>query len=187
VTVYAGSEDIWPWLVQLGQGRAGLYSYDWLESLVGCDIHSRDVIVPELQHLDIGDIVSMRRGDMPSFTVVAIYPQQALVLRSRDPVTGGTVDMDANQPMVAYYTWTFLLQPAEAGVTRLIERSRLRLRPNIGDRLFGKWWSSLASSWGVGCCLASRSAQNGAVAWGNRDISAGGGQTWCRRLCKETM
>jgi hypothetical protein len=45
VTVHASPVDIWPWLVQLGQGKAGLYSYDWLDNLVGCDIHSSNVIV----------------------------------------------------------------------------------------------------------------------------------------------
>ena len=136
VTVHATPADIWPWLVQLGQGRAGLYSYDWLENLVGCEIHSRDVIVPELQHREVGDIVSMRKGDMPSFTVTQMYPERALVVRSRDPATGGDVDMDANKPLAADTTWAFLLHPTGDTVTRLIERSRLRLRPRIGDRLF---------------------------------------------------
>ena len=41
---------VWPWLVQLGQGRGGLYSYDWLESLIGCDVHSSDRILPHSRH-----------------------------------------------------------------------------------------------------------------------------------------
>lgn len=41
----AGTEhDVWPWIAQLGQGRGGFYSYDFLENLIGCDIHSADAI-----------------------------------------------------------------------------------------------------------------------------------------------
>jgi hypothetical protein len=46
VTVRAAVADVWPWIVQLGQGRAGFYSYDFLENLVGCDIHSADPMFP---------------------------------------------------------------------------------------------------------------------------------------------
>jgi hypothetical protein len=135
LTVDAPPAAVWPWLVQIGQGRAGLYSYDWLENLVGCDIHSRDRIVPELQRLDVGDVVSMRRGDVPSFTVAAVDPERALVLRARDPDTGGIVDMAARVPLAADSTWTLALRPVDGGATRLIERMRLVLRPRVGDRL----------------------------------------------------
>ena len=46
VTVRASADAVWPWIVQLGQGRGGFYSYDFLENLVGCDIHGADRIVP---------------------------------------------------------------------------------------------------------------------------------------------
>ena len=49
VSVGAGADDVWPWIAQLGQGRGGFYSYDFLENLVGCDIHSADRIVPAWQ------------------------------------------------------------------------------------------------------------------------------------------
>jgi hypothetical protein len=55
VTVDASAEEIWAWLVQLGQGRGGMYSYDWVENLVGLDIHSAEEIREEWQHLTIGD------------------------------------------------------------------------------------------------------------------------------------
>ena len=49
IAVRAPTEDVWPWIAQLGQGRGGFYSYDLVENLVGCDIHSADRIVPEWQ------------------------------------------------------------------------------------------------------------------------------------------
>ena len=51
-TIGAPPEAVWPWLVQMGQGRGGFYSYDWVENLGGLDIHSADEIIPELQTLD---------------------------------------------------------------------------------------------------------------------------------------
>ena len=59
ITVRASAEHVWPWLVQLGQGRGGFYSYDFLENLVGCDIHSADRIVPEWQEAVVGDEVKL--------------------------------------------------------------------------------------------------------------------------------
>jgi hypothetical protein len=46
VTIDRPAGQVWPWLVQLGQGRGGLHSYDWLENLVGCEVHSADRILP---------------------------------------------------------------------------------------------------------------------------------------------
>lgn len=55
ITINAPSDVIWQWLVQIGQGRAGFYSYTWLENLIGADIHNADEIHPEWQHLAVGD------------------------------------------------------------------------------------------------------------------------------------
>ena len=59
VTVGAAVDGVWPWIAQLGQGRGGFYSYDFLENLVGCDIHSADRIVPAWQSIDVGDEVNL--------------------------------------------------------------------------------------------------------------------------------
>jgi hypothetical protein len=56
VTVNAPPEDIWPWLVQIGYQRGGLYSYDWLDRLFGyLDRPSATRILPEFQRLAVGD------------------------------------------------------------------------------------------------------------------------------------
>jgi hypothetical protein len=59
ITIHATAAQVWPWIAQLGQGRGGFYSYDFLENLVGCDIHSADRIVPEWQRIDIGAQVTL--------------------------------------------------------------------------------------------------------------------------------
>ena len=55
VTIKAPVGLVWPWLVQMGPGRAGAYTYDWIENLLGLNMHSAARIVPELQHLSVGE------------------------------------------------------------------------------------------------------------------------------------
>jgi len=107
VTVEAPSDEVWPWIVQLGQGRGGFYSYSWLENLFGADIHNVDRIVPELQRLAERDSIRMVKEDywlrspMTSMTVEKVDPGRTLVLRGHD---GGT--------------WTFHLEPIDDEMDR---------------------------------------------------------------------
>jgi len=97
VTVDAGADGVWPWIAQLGQGRGGFYSYDFLENLVGLDIHSGDRIVPEWQGIDVGDEVKFHpEGGM---TAAVVEPGRALVLRGGMP---GTPPFD--------FAWAFVVR-----------------------------------------------------------------------------
>jgi hypothetical protein len=112
VTVNATPEDIWPWLAQIGYQRGGLYSYDWLDRLFGyLDRPSATRILPEFQHLAVGDEIPLGRG--PSWPVGAIEPNRALVLDMRNM---GGLD----------WVWQFGLYPVDGTRTRLISRSRVR-------------------------------------------------------------
>ena len=62
VSIRASADHVWPWLVQLGKGRGGFYSYDFLENLAGLDIRSADRIEPHLQTLALGDLVALAHG-----------------------------------------------------------------------------------------------------------------------------
>jgi hypothetical protein len=134
ITVAAPPEAVWPWLLQLGQGRGGLYSYDWLENLAGCDIQSVDTIVPDLQALAVGDIVSLRKGDMPAFLVHSIDHGRSLVLVARDPSTGAAAHAHPDVPMAVDESWVFVLEPDGDGATRLLVRGRRRTRDARLDR-----------------------------------------------------
>jgi hypothetical protein len=114
ITVHAAADQVWPWIAQLGQGRGGFYSYDALENLVGCDIHSADRIVPEWQDLKVGDQVKLHPEVGLGVTVVE--PGRALVLR-------GGVPMGAVPPPYDF-TWAFVLQEQPDGTTRLLVRER---------------------------------------------------------------
>ncbi len=89
ISIAAPAKEIWPWLLQLGQGRGGFYSYQRLENLVGCNIHNADQIVPEYQNLQVGELVRLGPEGMPAFTVAAIKPGSALILRGDMPDSKG--------------------------------------------------------------------------------------------------
>jgi hypothetical protein len=56
VTIQAPIDKVWPWLLQMGQGKAGLYRYEFIENrLLGCDMHNSDRLVPEWQDVKVGD------------------------------------------------------------------------------------------------------------------------------------
>lgn len=114
VTVYAPPEDIWPWLAQMGYQRGGLYSYDWLDRFFGyLDRPSASRILPEFQHLAVGDHIPLGRG--PSWPVAVVEPNRALVLDMRNM---GGLD----------WVWQFGLYPVDETRTRLVSRSRVRAR-----------------------------------------------------------
>ena len=71
ITVRAAPDDIWPWLEQMGNGRGGLYSFDWLDRLFGIlDAPSVTRILPEYQHLQAGDLIPIGKGG--NFPVLSV-------------------------------------------------------------------------------------------------------------------
>lgn len=134
VTIRAPIEAVWPWIAQMGQGRGGLYSYDWLENLFGCDIHSSNRVIPELQHVAVGDTVRLVKEGYPvdlAFRVAWVHPPRALVL-----APPGSHD-DTFASGMAYSTWAFVLQRVDGGHTRLISRWRTDFRPTPMGYF---WW-----------------------------------------------
>jgi hypothetical protein len=107
VHVDAPPSAIWPWLVQMGPGRGGAYTYDWIENLMGLGMHSADRILPEYQELAVGDAQRLgARG--PVLRVAELEPERSLVFRSDD----------------GNWVWAFSLAPDSTG-TRLISRNRI--------------------------------------------------------------
>jgi hypothetical protein len=124
ITVRAPADHVWPWVAQLGQGRGGFYSYDFLENLVGCHIQSADRILPEFQSIGAGDEV--RLHPEVALAVVACEPGRSLVLR-------GAVPMGKTAPPYDF-TWAFALAEQADGTTRLIVRERYA---------YARWWAPL--------------------------------------------
>ena len=118
VTVEAPSDEVWRWLVQIGQNRGGFYSYDWLQNAAGLRIHSADWICPEWQQLRVGDVVRLVRpgwlglGDGMALPVVRLESGRSIVLRQQPPTSA----WDG--------VWSFHVVPHGVRRCRLISRNR---------------------------------------------------------------
>ena len=105
ITIHAPADRVWRWIVQLGQGRGGFYSYSWLENLFAADMHNVNEILPELQQLQVGDRLALMRGGEQS------------------PVTSTVVTfLEPGSTLVFGQGWTLALVPVDAQTTRLIVR-----------------------------------------------------------------
>jgi hypothetical protein len=62
VSIDAPPSAVWPWLVQMGSGRGGAYTYDWIENLFGLGMHSADRVLPEFQDVQVGDSFALGPG-----------------------------------------------------------------------------------------------------------------------------
>ena len=122
VWINAPANAVWPWLVQMGQDRGGLYSDETLENLVGLNYHNADRIHPEWQRLAPGDRVRLApRGwmglrDGLALTVAEAVEEQAVMLCAGPPA----------HPLDA--VWSFHVVPYWEDRCRLLVRSRTRRR-----------------------------------------------------------
>jgi hypothetical protein len=115
VSIDAPRSAVWPWIAQMGPAtRGGAYTYDWIENLLGLNMHSADRVMPEFQHPEIGAGFGFGANRM-SYTIVE--PEHVLAIRSAD----------------GNWVWTFILEEQD-GKTRLISRNRFRL-PKLKDKL----------------------------------------------------
>ena len=121
VTIDAPPECIWPWLVQMGSQRGGLYSYDWLDRLFGIlDRPSANRVLPEFQHLSVGD--KIRLGPREELKVTTFDPYRALVL--------------SYNAHGFEWVWQFGLYPIDEKRTRLLTRGTERFANTVGAWLF---------------------------------------------------
>jgi hypothetical protein len=115
IDIDAPAEAVWPWLAQMGPSpRGGAYTYDWIENLMGLDMHSADKILEEFQHPQIGDTIGFGANRM---RLERVEPERVLAWRSQD----------------GNWVWTFVLRKHN-GTTRLISRNRFRL-PTLAVRI----------------------------------------------------
>jgi hypothetical protein len=115
IEVDAPAADVWPWLVQMGPApRGGAYTYDWIENLLGLDMHSVDRVLPEFQDPQVGDTIGFGTNRM---RLERVDRDRSLAWRSED----------------GNWVWTFVLVGHD-GTTRLISRNRFRL-PTFAARI----------------------------------------------------
>jgi hypothetical protein len=130
VTVSAPHDEVWPWLVQMGYGRGGWYSYDWLERLVGAgdfaEGGSARRVVPELQALAVGDTVALSPSG--GLTVAVLDPPNAMVLYYRMNALTAAPAREGDFAIFEW-TWAFVLAPRDEVSCRLLTRVRANYRP----------------------------------------------------------
>ena len=115
IEIEAPASAVWPWIAQMGPSpRGGAYTYDWIENLLGLDMHSVDRVLPEFQDPQAGDTIGYGPNQM---RLERVEPEHVLAWRSED----------------GNWVWSFVLREQD-GSTRLISRNRFRL-PTIGTRL----------------------------------------------------
>ena len=115
ITVDAAASAVWPWIAQMGPvPRGGAYTYDWIENLIGLDMHSADRVLPDYQHPQVGDTLGYGKNRM---RFERVEPRRVLATRSED----------------GNWVWSFVLEEQD-GKTRLISRNRFRL-PSLTARI----------------------------------------------------
>jgi hypothetical protein len=107
VSVDAPPDAVWPWLAQMGSGRGGLYTYDWIENLLGLHMHSVDAVLPQFQIVKVGDAQTLGQKG-PTLRVAVCEQNRHIVLRSDD----------------GHWVWAFILRP-EGTRTRLLSCNRI--------------------------------------------------------------
>ena len=137
VTIQAEPAGVWPWIVQIGQGRGGFYTYELLENLVGCNIQNVDSVKADLQALKVGDGIKLH-PEAPPLPVAAVEPGEMLLLHSQmDPRTGGQLDSISGDPEKAVNTtWLFFVEPCAGGATRLITRGLYAYESSLLNNIF---------------------------------------------------
>jgi hypothetical protein len=131
VSVQATPAEIYPWLLQIGVERGGMYSYDWLENLFGLNVHTVDQIVPEYQNAQVGDFWRFTPKDYvlnpgPGLYVKELIKDEAVLL---------CFGMEGKPEDTCFDSWQFVLVPQPDGSTRLLLRSNMAIEPELPIKL----------------------------------------------------
>jgi hypothetical protein len=143
ITIQASPQQVWPWLMQVGQDRSGFYSYTFLENLAGCDMPKVERLVPEWKPRAVGETVwfatPRRFGGQGRMIAAMVLPQRSFVMVSAN-------DWERLQagrrPQEAF--WSFTLEPLGNGQSRLIARVRGGTPPTLASRAVGRlFWEPM--------------------------------------------
>lgn len=150
VTVCTTPERVWPWLVQMGYGRGGWYTPEWVDLFANRWVfgaksrfpRSAGRLLPEYQHISVGDLICDGPDYASYFRVQRVDPYRALVYRSiRHPRRGSPIDItDPQSPRQVEqqlldagtyfdFSWTLVLGAVSSQRTRLLVRTRAVYAP----------------------------------------------------------
>jgi hypothetical protein len=134
ITIAAPPVAVWPWLVQMGWGRAGWYTYRWVDRLLfPANGPSANQLLPEHQQLAVGDRVLDGPPEADCwFSVEQLEPDRLLVLRSTRHLPASWRQRGLGMDWI----WSWQLSQPTPGSTRLIQRNRMWLDPAWFERAF---------------------------------------------------
>jgi hypothetical protein len=135
ITINAPVSKVWPWLVQIGQGRGGFYSYESLENMVGCNIHNASRIMPEFQHLAVGEEIKLYPQG-PGYPVVVIELERVIVLHSDTRTGNSPVPLTTKSGNYFTSTWIFFIEKIDDRKTRFITRFKSDYGPGFKNKMF---------------------------------------------------
>jgi hypothetical protein len=119
--------EVWPWIAQIGQDKAGFYSYEALENLAGCKLRNADAIHPEWQGVKVGQPFRLH-PDGPSLSVLEVEAGKHILVGSvagveGAPEEGAVAPASTDAPLRV--TWLFLLEPLDEQRCRFVSRYRV--------------------------------------------------------------
>ncbi len=143
ITIHASPQLVWPWLMQIGQDRSGFYSYTFLENTAGCDMPKVEHLVPEWKPRTLGETVwfatPRRFGGHGRMIAAMVQPARSFVMVSPtdwDNLRAGGLAREA--------FWSFTLEPAGNGQSRLIARVRSGTPPTLMAQVVGRlFWEPM--------------------------------------------
>ncbi len=140
ITIHAPASRVWSWVAQIGQDKGGFYSYEFLENLVGCNIHNADRLLPGCEEVKPGDILWMHpRAGVP---IELVEPGRGFIMHGLlNTATGEGIQPGA--PMPANFvnvSWLFYVIDLGGGDSRFISRWRVDYPPSFKNELMnGRW------------------------------------------------
>lgn len=135
IDIDAPAESVWPWVVQMGKGRGGFYSYELLENLMGLGIYNTDKVLAEFQHTRVGDMIPF--GPESAYPLVICEPGSAMVIENCDDLdTKKSYDPEQGRPdNFLHLSWLWFIEPINDKKSRFISRNRLNYKSSIINRM----------------------------------------------------
>jgi hypothetical protein len=143
IAIQAPPEQVWPWLMQIGQDRSGFYSYTFLENVAGCNMPRVERLVPEWKRRSVGETVwfatPRRFGGQGRMIAALVQPQRSFVMVSANDWERLQAGSRAREGY-----WSFTLEPLGNGQSRLIARVRGGTPPTVTSRVIGRlFWEPM--------------------------------------------
>ena len=143
ITIHATPQQVWPWLMQIGQDRSGFYSYTFLENVAGADMPKVEHLMPEWKPRAVGETVwfatPKRFSGQGRMIAALVEPQRSFVMVSANDWQSLQAGRRAQEGL-----WSFTLEPLGDGQTRLIARLRGGTPPTFAARAVGRlFWEPM--------------------------------------------